>query len=558
MAPQGESWSASARTRLTKEGMEDDAGDARSESVKAIIVSSVSSSEHEPPSDNPCDEDDDDNDNDDVEVDVVDEPKKVSVSDSRTVADTEMNGQERMGAQGGTEEPKDEKGDEKEEEYIDDRAPPFDGNERSAMGTTGAWVNDHEGVPSAKPAWGWRIRSLRQRIAIRNVAPENEKTGKLSSESYPETSTILPPGSAPMMVPPCGPSSSTLVGNTPFVSSASESSTSVIYDPASQERKGAQERKEEQEEKEEEYCTDDVSQLEGDERSTAGLGGRDSEDMPSAKPVWGRRIRSLQQRLASRNRLPEEDGPEKSCNPGSSTAPLAIPAATTTTKEDIEKALGATNGKQDLESFRPGTISVTVFKEAVDTRLGIGLQAQAEEKVAGQSSQPQHQSGSTTIGRPQVVEIGYLSRDQDDLLCHSPLHVGDVIKMVNNQKCTNLDDTRKLLQDVQGKLTLTVETLRGNPLLVQAMVTKPTVDTMLGLGFFNVPRPRGASLLQINHISPQGLVAHSVLSQGCLVLAINGTPCCHFKADAGSDLIQRVRNAWPNILTLSQNVSEMR
>lgn len=173
---------------------------------------------------------------------------------------------------------------------------------------------------------------------------------------------------------------------------------------------------------------------------------------------------------------------------------------------------------------------------------------QAEEYEDGEETKEEAGLVETTKPRysHQIIEIGEIHKDEDDresngLLSHAPIKVGDVIKSINNQKCTNLDETQQLLKETQGSIALIIETPRGNPALVQVTVTKPTIDTMVGIGFFNIMRRYATSLLEINHISPNGLLSHSLLNQGYLVLAINGNPCSHLKAEEAADLIKKVK-----------------
>ena len=231
---------------------------------------------------------------------------------------------------------------------------------------------------------------------------------------------------------------------------------------------------------------------------------------------------------------------------------------TTTTQDASQKQVSRKKKKEvDYESFRAGSISVTIHKESTDTPLGIMLKVresgigddvdndieQTSDRVYDfEEEKKEDIEYEESQETDQVIQISEVFKDGDNvgLLSNAPINVGDVIKSINNQKCTNLEETRKLLIESQGTITLFIETPRGNPSLVQVMVTKPTKDAMVGIGFFNIFRRHATSLLEINHISPDGLLSQSLLNQGYLVLAINGTPCSHLKALEAAELIKQV------------------
>lgn len=222
----------------------------------------------------------------------------------------------------------------------------------------------------------------------------------------------------------------------------------------------------------------------------------------------------------------------------------------------------------DMASFRASKISVTLQKEAKDSKWGFGLEQKKEK-----------------------VHIGVMAGM--GLLEHAPFQVGDFLVAVNNQKCENAETTINELVDMDGgvPITLLVETPQGNPSLVQAMVRKPSAETHLGIGFYvpadlqeediqiEVPtdestttasgsdgnqadspdqqlakpevavEPEGiksttfvqddptSQLLKINNIDASGLLAHSALSQGDIVVAINATPCSQMKPEEAEKLL---------------------
>ena len=128
-------------------------------------------------------------------------------------------------------------------------------------------------------------------------------------------------------------------------------------------------------------------------------------------------------------------------------------------------------------------------------------------------------------------------------------------------------------------VTSIVETPQGNHNLVQAMVRKPSSDQNLGIGFYIPAEPvevkpvevkplengendptatsepiqppvsndasskiandPTSKLLRINNIDANGLLSHSALRQGDLVMAIAATPCSQMTADEASALLHQ-------------------
>lgn len=170
------------------------------------------------------------------------------------------------------------------------------------------------------------------------------------------------------------------------------------------------------------------------------------------------------------------------------------------------------------EKSRASKISVTVVKPKKSSKWGIGIVPDSEDD--------------------QVIIIKAITNN--GLLSNVPFKEGDILKTVNNQPCKNGEKTIQKLSGYDGgtPITLIAEaTSRGNSKLVQAMVKKPSLDALVGIGFYNIQH-QGSSLLIINHLDPMGLLAYSTLSQGDLVLSINGESCSQLKSDEASEIIK--------------------
>jgi hypothetical protein len=169
------------------------------------------------------------------------------------------------------------------------------------------------------------------------------------------------------------------------------------------------------------------------------------------------------------------------------------------------------------ERMRAAKISVTVVKPSKDSKWGFGI-VQDENN-------------------DQVVQIKAMT--DKGLLRNCPFQEGDILRTVNNKKCLKGEVTIDKLVNYDGGIpvTLIAESPNGNSKLVQAMTRKPHSESMIGIGFYNIEH-EGSSLLIINHLAPTGLLAYSSLSQGDLVISINGVPCSRMISEEAAEMIQ--------------------
>jgi len=183
------------------------------------------------------------------------------------------------------------------------------------------------------------------------------------------------------------------------------------------------------------------------------------------------------------------------------------------------EAIPETMLEPDFDSLRAARISVTVMKDESNS-YGLGL-VQAPQK--------------------NMVKIDALVNE--GLLRKSPLREGDILKTVNNKIVTEYRPVMLQLMKINGPVTILVETPtpHANPAVVQAFCRKPTLKTLSGITFSVIEHSTTQNelcgdlsgtqevtitkLLQIDSIESDGLFAHSALSPGDLVLAINGIPC---------------------------------
>eukprot|EP00980_Cylindrotheca_fusiformis_P029826 scaffold23911_cov127-Cylindrotheca_fusiformis.AAC.6 len=190
--------------------------------------------------------------------------------------------------------------------------------------------------------------------------------------------------------------------------------------------------------------------------------------------------------------------------------------STTASRAPNERKLNGRSVLNQYERMRAATVSVTVVKRGRDSKWGFGIM--------------QDESND------QVVKIQALT--EEGLLRKCPFREGDILKTVNNTKCVKDDVTIDKLVNYDGgiPITLVAESPNGNSKLVQAMARKPSSDSRIGIGFYNINHD-GSSLLIINHLAPTGLLAYSALSQGDLVISINGVPCSRMLSDEAAEII---------------------
>ena len=89
----------------------------------------------------------------------------------------------------------------------------------------------------------------------------------------------------------------------------------------------------------------------------------------------------------------------------------------------------------------------------------------------------------------------------------------------------------RILNNLDGIVSVVVSTGHDSG-LIESMVAKPTHGCKTGLGLQHLQ-----GTLQILHLDPTGLWAHSLLSEGNRVLSINGSPCSQLDGIAAGTLI---------------------
>jgi len=224
-------------------------------------------------------------------------------------------------------------------------------------------------------------------------------------------------------------------------------------------------------------------------------------------------------------------------------------------RKKAEEAIPERLIEPDFEFLRAGRISATVSKNESNS-YGMGLTQVPRNK--------------------NMVKIDVLVKEgegHDSLLCQSPLREGDILKMVNNKVVTEFRPVMLQLMKMDGPVTILVETPapQGNPAVVQAFCRKPSPETTIGIEFQLVDHsttqnafcrdPSGtqevtaAKLLQIKSVNPDGFLAHSALSPGDFVLAINEKPCTNMSAEDATAMILE-SELTVNILALNPKLAQ--
>ena len=224
-------------------------------------------------------------------------------------------------------------------------------------------------------------------------------------------------------------------------------------------------------------------------------------------------------------------------------------------RKKAEEAIPERLIEPDFKSLRAGRISVTVSKNGSNS-YGMGLAEVSRKK--------------------NMVKIDVLVKEREglnSLLSQSPLREGDILKMVNNKVVTEFRSVMLQLMRMDGPVTILVETPapQGNPAVVQAFCRKPSPETTIGIKFQLVDHsttqnslcrdPSGtqevtaAKLLQIKSVDPDGFLAHSALSPGDFVLAINEKPCTDMSAEDAAAMILESEFT-VNILALNPKLAQ--
>lgn len=186
---------------------------------------------------------------------------------------------------------------------------------------------------------------------------------------------------------------------------------------------------------------------------------------------------------------------------------------------DLESSDAITGGRAEF-------ISVTFVKKTADVRLGIAISEQRD--------------GTNLISKLR----------SDGPLSFSPLRVGDKVLSINNKSCVDFDRgaATELLRQLVGTITIVVQNIGGDPKLVETMVEKAVVDSVVGIGV----RRNARGSLEVVKVSAQGLFAHSLVNVGDRMIAINSIGCGSLDPITALDII-RSAPRYVTLLTETQH-----
>jgi hypothetical protein len=183
-----------------------------------------------------------------------------------------------------------------------------------------------------------------------------------------------------------------------------------------------------------------------------------------------------------------------------------------------------TDEDDSLRGTRPSLISVRIFKNTRETKLGISFIS-----VAGE------------VQICKIASTGPLAR--------SPLRPGDrLVSLDNNRSCTNWTAAQAAnhVKEKVGLLSIVVKNPNGNPNAAEATVYKTSSEDRIGISF-----KEENGRLRIGKIKDSGLLGDmSVLHAGDYVESINQISCSY----VGSCLaVEMVRNAEKLVTILVKN-----
>jgi hypothetical protein len=269
--------------------------------------------------------------------------------------------------------------------------------------------------------------------------------------------------------------------------------------------------------------------------------GENTSDIPTSRGGIGGRIAELHsrvhERLDERRHQIEEDKIR------------ATEAAVKATVDEL-KALSLMQSTVDesaIASFRASKLSITVVRDDITVLYGVGLDEMVVEIDDGGKWKNDSLNPKTKVFIDRLGENG--------LLHNSPLEAGDVLQTVNNKVMTEYQEAVDFLVSLQGPVTMTVETPKGHPNVMQAFGRKPTPETKVGVQFDLLHYGEHA-MLQVKGVDSDGLLANSLLSAGHLVLAINGTTATTMCPEVAAELVESSLFDVVNILVMDpQTVS---
>lgn len=198
---------------------------------------------------------------------------------------------------------------------------------------------------------------------------------------------------------------------------------------------------------------------------------------------------------------------------GSLDAPVAVPLGSLLSTGGMANEFNSTSRRFQQ---RPEFISAAVIKPRKRTDLGLSV--------------------SDLVGGGSGLCISEIKRKGLFFESGAPLEVGDRVVSINNQSCDGMDfkQAAKILRESPSSVTIVVQNVGGDPLMVECMITKPTPDHRTGIGFSASTSP---PRVNISAIFPEGLFADSLLTEGDEVLNVNSIPCRELESETVADII---------------------
>ena len=273
------------------------------------------------------------------------------------------------------------------------------------------------------------------------------------------------------------------------------------------------------------------------------------------------------------------------------------PTDTTTTTN----AQSNSKGMSEYQTLRPGQVAITVVKEEeitsgnelawLQAKLGLTfverqkkvepttdndednhselvesiveeslttpeMNNNKEEASGDASSIEEHSTPVLVIGSVEVSSP--LASILQPLIVHrdSDASNGTFLSKVNDEPCDSVQDLVNAIKLAEAGQSITIKCQAngGHDKLVQAVVMKPTPESLLGIGLVHSKHAGGQMLLTVNEIVPSSYLEYSTIDKGDLVLAINGQPC-HDMAPEGAAYFLRSTELCVSILALKPGPS---
>jgi C-terminal processing protease CtpA/Prc len=199
--------------------------------------------------------------------------------------------------------------------------------------------------------------------------------------------------------------------------------------------------------------------------------------------------------------------------------------------EPVMSSAATTHWAALAKSFirdRAALLSATVHKHSRKDNIGLCLSNNCKGSKDGN-------------GIYHCFDLTVSSILPEGLFSQSPFQAGDRLISINNLGCQNMKASVavQLMRSITGTLTVVVENCKGDPQLVETMVSKLDQDSKTGLTVIS----NRYSQASVYDIKPSGIFANSLLNRRDLILSINGISCQHLNSREAASIVSQAEKS---------------